>query len=276
MDQAGIGQALQGLALGPVQYFARVGSTNSEALRWIDEGAPDLALVIADEQVAGRGRQGRRWLTPAGTALAFSLVLRHSPAADRAVGVEASGQLAHLTALGALAVSQALEQAYDLQCQIKWPNDVLLKRRKVCGILVEAQWLGERLSASVLGIGVNVTPASVPPESGLVYPATCVETAAGRPVDRWQLLRAVLESILSWRGRLGTPQFLQAWDKRLAFKGEQVYIYAGTEAQDQPSQQGQLLGLDPRGCLQISDPGGEIRTFCSGDLHLRPFEKAQD
>lgn len=275
MDQTGIEKILQGLALGPVQYLAQVGSTNTEALRWVDQGASDLALVVADEQKAGRGRQGRRWLTLPGTALAFSLVLRHDPAAGRSVGVDASGQLAHLTALGALAVSQALGQAYNLQCQIKWPNDVLLERRKVCGILVEAQWLGERLSASVLGIGINVTPASVPPEGELIYPATCVETALGRPVNRWQLLRSVLENILSWRSRLGTPEFLQAWDQRLAFKGEQVYIYAGTGEQEQPDQRGLLLGLDAQGCLQTRSQSGEIRTFCNGELRLRPSEDVQ-
>jgi BirA family biotin operon repressor/biotin-[acetyl-CoA-carboxylase] ligase len=272
MDQAGLEHLLQGLALGPLQYHARVGSTNTEALRWIDQGAPDLALVVAGEQSAGRGRQGRTWHTPPGAALAFSLVLRHDRAADGPGGVEASGRLAHLTALGALAVSQALSRAYNLQCQIKWPNDVLLERRKVGGILVETQWLGERLSASVLGIGLNVTPASVPPETELIYPATCVEAALGRPVDRWGLLRWVLGEILSWRGRLGTLEFVRAWDERLAFKGQQVYIYTGTQAQVQPDQQGLLLGLDPQGCLQIRDQDNDIHTLCSGELRLRPAE----
>jgi BirA family biotin operon repressor/biotin-[acetyl-CoA-carboxylase] ligase len=276
MDQTGLEQLLQDLSLGPVQYHARVGSTNTEALRWIDQGAPDLALVVADEQSAGRGRQGRRWLTPPGAALAFSLVLRLDSVADAPAGEEASGQLAHLTALGALAVSQALSRAYNLQCQIKWPNDVLLERRKVCGILVEAQWLGERLSAGVLGIGLNVTSASVPPETELIYPATCVEAALGRPVDRWGLLRRVLGEVIFWRGRLGTPEFVRVWDEKLAFKGQQVYIYTGTQAQAGPDLDGLLLGLDPQGCLQIRDRKNEICTLCSGELRLRPAEPAQD
>lgn len=274
MDQAGLEHLLHGLALGPVRYYARVGSTNTEALGWIEQGAPDLALVVADEQSAGRGRQGRRWLTPAGAGLTFSLILRQNPLVAAPGGVEASSRLAHLTALGALAVSQALGQAYNLQCQIKWPNDVLLERRKVCGILVEAQWLGERLAAGVLGIGLNVAPASAPPDSEVIYPAACIETALGQPVDRWQLLRLALGEILAWRERLGTLEFVRAWDERLAFKGQQVYIYTGPQAQ--PEQQGLLLGLDPQGCLQIRGPNGAIQTFCSGELRLRPVNPVQD
>jgi BirA family biotin operon repressor/biotin-[acetyl-CoA-carboxylase] ligase len=269
MDRIELERILQGLALGPARYFDRIGSTNAEALRWADEGAPDLALVVANEQTAGRGRQGRRWSTPPGTALAFSLVLRDPPADDPSGRVVAR-RMARLTALGALAVSQALRQAYSLPAEIKWPNDVLLERRKVGGILAEAQWLGERLSAVVLGIGVNVAPASVPLDSEVIYPAACVESALGREAERWQLLRAVLEQFLSWRSRLESQAFLDAWEERLAFKGEQVYLYTGTAVQDQPDHQGILVGLDAEGCLQIRSQTGELCSLCNGELRLRP------
>jgi BirA family biotin operon repressor/biotin-[acetyl-CoA-carboxylase] ligase len=272
MDRIELEQILHGLALGPVRYFDRIGSTNAEALRWAEEAAPDLALVVADEQTAGRGRQGRRWSTPPGAALAFSLVLRDPPREDPSTG-ETAGRLARLTALGALAVSEALRQTYKLRAEIKWPNDVLLERRKVCGILAEAQWLGDRLPAVVLGIGVNVAPASMPPDSELIYPAACVETAVRREVERWQLLRAALEQFLFWRSLLGSQSFLDAWEERLAFKGEQVYLYAGTAIQDQPDQQGILVGLDAEGCLQIRSQTGELCSFCSGELRLRPSVK---
>lgn len=270
MDQKDLQKILDPLALGPVRYFARIGSTNAEALRWAEAGAPDLAVVAADEQTAGRGRQGRSWFTPPGAALAFSLVLRDPPDENPAASGQASGRLARLTALGALAVSQALQQAYDLPAQIKWPNDVLVERRKVCGILAESQWLGNRLTATVLGIGLNISPASVPAEAELIYPASCVEAAAGRKVNRWQLLRQVLENLLAWRSRLETPEFLRAWEQRLAFKGEQVYIYQGTAAQGPPDQQGILIGLDAEGCLKIRGQTGEVHTLCSGELRLRP------
>lgn len=255
----------------------QVGSTNTEALRWADAGAPDLSMVIADEQTAGRGRQGRAWFTPPGAALAFSLVLREyltyaeGPLAGSPAGYDLSW-LGRLTALGALAVCQALEAEYHISPQIKWPNDVLLQRRKVCGILTEAQWQGERLEAVVLGIGINVAPASVPPVSVLIYPATCVEAILGYQVDRWQLLRSVLENLLAWRGRLKSAEFLGAWEDRLAFKGEPVEIYPGATSEDLPVERGVLLGLDSAGRLRFRGQNGEVRSLEVGELRLRPAD----
>jgi BirA family biotin operon repressor/biotin-[acetyl-CoA-carboxylase] ligase len=253
-----------------VKFYPQVRSTNLEALRWADIGAPDLSLIVADEQTAGRGRQGRKWLTPPGAALAFSLLLRHRPELDQMAGEQSSGRMARLTALGALAVCQALEQEYGLLAQIKWPNDVLLHRRKVCGVLAEAQWQGDNLSAVILGVGLNVTPTSTPPESEVIYPATSVESALGREVDRMQLLRSVLGNLLSWRVRLGEAEFVRLWDEKLAFKGEQVYIYNGAAAQGPPDEQGVLVGLDATGCLQIRSQNGELRRLNVGELRLRP------
>jgi BirA family transcriptional regulator, biotin operon repressor / biotin---[acetyl-CoA-carboxylase] ligase len=277
MDEKSLEQVLQGIALGPISYQDRVGSTNTEALRWADAGAPDLSVVIANMQTAGRGRQGRTWSTPPGAALAFSLVLRNSLATGLGAHQDAHSKdlparMARLTALGALAVSQALQVEYNLAAQIKWPNDVLLERRKVCGILTEAQWQDERLTAAVLGIGINVAPASVPLDTQVIYPATCVESVLGQGIDRWQLLRSVLEKILAWRSRLGESEFLAAWEERLAFKGEQVYIYTGTTAQDSPDEQGTLLGLDGAGRLLIRSHSGEVHSLNIGELRLRPAD----
>ncbi len=88
------------------------------------------------------------------------------------------------TALGALAVCQTFREKYALPAEIKWPNDVLVNRSKLAGILVEAHWQGDQLQAVILGIGINIAPESVPVESELIYPATCVQTVLGRPVDR--------------------------------------------------------------------------------------------
>src|SRR5512147_1345877 len=117
MDQASLQALLSGLPLGAVRYFDTVGSTNDLAARWADDGAPDLSLVAADEQTAGRGRLGRRWITPPGAALAFSLVLTDIRQAD----------ILRYTALGALAVCDALNLTFSPlpPAQIKWPNDVI-------------------------------------------------------------------------------------------------------------------------------------------------------
>ncbi|MDI6695762.1 MAG: biotin--[acetyl-CoA-carboxylase] ligase [Anaerolineales bacterium] len=268
MDEQLLQQALNGLPLGALRYYVQTGSTNVEAARWVDAGAPDLALVVADEQTAGRGRQGRSWYTPPGAALAFSLALRGDP--RRILSLETPAFLARLTALGAVAVCQALSQLYDLQAQIKWPNDVLLQRRKVCGVLAEAYWQGEQLIAVILGIGINVSPASLPPDETLIYPATCVEAVLGKPASRLELLRSVIENLLRWRNRLSDPDFLTVWDALLAFKGEEVAVYIGTQMNDPPEEEGVLLGLDARGCLRLRLHSGEERALCSGELRLRP------
>ena len=176
MLPADLASELAGLALPAWRYCELVGSTNDFALAWGEAGAADGSLVVADEQTAGRGRLDRRWFTPPGAALAFSLVLRPNPAELTCV--------ARFSPLGALAVQQALAVNLNLPAEIKWPNDVLVGRRKVCGILAESTWQGETLTALVLGIGVNITPAAVPPADQLLFPAGCIETALGKPVPR--------------------------------------------------------------------------------------------
>src|SRR5512146_1632742 len=109
-------KALSKLPVGDVRYFDSIGSTNNEALAWAASGAEDLSLVIADEQTAGRGRLSRKWFTPPGTALAFSLILRPS--------AQEKAHLTRIVGLAALAVVDALQQR-GLVAQIKWPNDVL-------------------------------------------------------------------------------------------------------------------------------------------------------
>jgi len=257
-------QALGGLPLGSIRYAGRTGSTNADAAGWAEAGAPDLALVVADEQTAGRGRQGRRWLTPAGAALAFSLVLRPERGAFNP---------AHLTALGALAVCETLFDLYHLEGQIKWPNDVLLERRKVGGILVEASWQSENLTTAILGIGLNVTRAAVPDEADLAFPATCVEASLGRSVDRLELLKAVLSQLLGWRLRLGSQEFLHAWEERLAFRNEWVRVLPGASLSEPPDfEEGQILGLETDGALRLCDRAGWTLIFRTGEVSLRPVE----
>jgi BirA family transcriptional regulator, biotin operon repressor / biotin---[acetyl-CoA-carboxylase] ligase len=261
MDQQLILKSLAGLPLGSVRYFDSIGSTNVEASLWLDQGAPDLALVIADEQTHGRGRAGRQWFTPPGSALAFSLVLRFAQ-------VSQPGRLvARLTGLGSLAVSDALYLDYHLPVQIKWPNDVLINRRKVAGVLSEAFWLGEELNAVVLGIGVNVTPSAVPSARDQSYPATSVEGEVGRLVDRLELLKAILGHLLKRKLNLDSAQFLQDWEDRLAFRGEWVQIMEGGRVID-----GQALRLNEDGSLMLLTREGQVISVHAGDLHLRPLQ----
>jgi BirA family transcriptional regulator, biotin operon repressor / biotin---[acetyl-CoA-carboxylase] ligase len=258
VDTASLLVLLRDLPIGPLRYFDTLGSTNDDAGRWAEVGAPDLSLVVADEQTAGRGRQHRRWYTPPGSALAFSLVLRPDPT------ISSPG----LTALGALSVYTALKEKYDLMAQIKWPNDVLVGRRKLAGVLAEANWIGDRLAAVVLGVGVNVSPPSVPADEQISFPATFVEAALGAPVDRWDLLKAILAALLGWRSRLGTTEFWQAWEDALAFRGEMVDLYI----EGSQTIHGQILGLDREGALRLRVSSGRVETIQFGEVRLRPVD----
>ncbi len=274
MNQVSLEVKLADLRLGSVRFFEKTSSSNDEAARWIEEGAPDLALVVADQQTAGRGRMGRSWHTPAGASLAFSLVLYPDQ--------EGAYVLPRLTALGALAVCDALHMLYGLSPKIKWPNDVLLERRKVSGVLVEAQWSGSQMSALILGIGINVAPASVMEDTRLRFPATCVESIAGHPVERVELLHGVLANLLEWRPRLASQAFLQAWEERLAFRGEWVQVSPGQspgkdglpkdlEGLPIPVHEGQVIGLAPDGSLRLKTRAGETVLIHVGEVRLAPL-----
>jgi BirA family transcriptional regulator, biotin operon repressor / biotin---[acetyl-CoA-carboxylase] ligase len=249
---------LSGLPIPELRYFDQIGSTNDEALKWIAAGAEEGCLVIADQQTQGRGRLGRRWITKPGAALAFSLILHPTD--------EEKNNLAYFSPLGALAISQALEETdAALQPLIKWPNDVLLQRRKTAGILVEAGWLGEALQGIVVGIGINVGPEAVPPPDQVLFPAISVEEAAGKPIDRLVLLRSILSALFQWRARLHSESFRQGWEQRLAFKNEWVSI----EESAGKSLTGQVMGLDPSGNLILRTADGALVPVDVGDVHLR-------
>jgi BirA family biotin operon repressor/biotin-[acetyl-CoA-carboxylase] ligase len=256
---------LASLPLGGLRYYECIGSTNEVACEWAAQGAPNLSLVVADEQTTGRGRAGRRWFTPPGAGLAFSVILCPTSSVQ---------SILRLTALGALAVSDALYERYQLVTQIKWPNDVLADGRKLAGVLVEAQWQGEELLSAVLGIGINVASSSVPNAEDLHFPATCVEAVLGQSVARWDLLHAVIQALIRWLPRLNSPDFLQSWEQRLAYRDQWVRIsdkqdISGTGSEES-SIEGILLGLDMDGFLKLQTSTGNIILVQYGDVHLRP------
>jgi BirA family biotin operon repressor/biotin-[acetyl-CoA-carboxylase] ligase len=257
MDERSITTALAGLSLPSLHYFSSIGSTNDFASSLIEKDAPDGALVVADEQTQGRGRLDRRWETRPGSAIAFSLVIHPEPHELPFLGL--------FPALCGLAVCATLRDRYILAAQVKWPNDVLIRRRKTCGVLVEAHWSGSQLLGLVAGIGVNISPGSVLDEASLVFPATCVESELGRPVDRETLLAEILAAFYSWRLRLGSEEFLTAWENWLAFKDEWVRV-------EQPAGpvNGRLLGVAPDGSLRLRTEAGQVLEIAVGDVRLRP------
>lgn len=246
---------LKKLPLGGIRYFDSTGSTNDEALAWAARNAPDLSLVIADEQTAGRGRLNRKWFTPRGTALAFSLILRPV----------SRSHLSRTVGLAALSIADALIQ-HGLAPRVKWPNDVLLNGRKAAGILIEAVWSGAEVDSLVIGMGINVHKESVPPQENLQFPATSIEVEIGYPPDREELLSDVLTALISRRPGLESKEFIESWEALLAYRGEQVQVWSGGE----DIHTGELLGLQADGGLRLRDDHGRIMTVSVGEVSLRP------
>jgi len=245
---------LAGLRLAhPIYLYQQIGSTNDQARQLAEAGAPEGLLMVAEEQTAGRGRSGRVWLTPPGTALAFSLVLR--PALPAALS-------ARLTMLAGLATCEALEQAADVKAALKWPNDVLINGRKTAGILIETALSGEQLNYAVLGIGLNVSWSPAPHE--VEFPATCVQAEAGREVDRLTLLRALLARLEAWYPALADEALFTAWRARLTMLNQPVELRseAGVVA-------GRAVDVAPDGALIVQTDSGETRRVLAGEVHLR-------
>lgn len=259
MNQNELKKALSKLPLAEIKYFESIGSTNDEALVWAASDAKDLSVVIVDEQTSGRGRLDRKWFTPAGTALAVSLILR--PTADE------KPQLSRTVGLAALAIAESL-RASGLPTQIKWPNDVLIAGRKVAGILTESVWTGEEVDCVVIGMGVNVLTGSVPPADLLQFPATSLESETGYPLDRVEVLHEILAKLIELRPQMVTHEFMVRWESLLAFRNGQVQVEAGSNT---PPVTGQIEGLEADGSLRLRNDRGEIITVRFGDVHLRPL-----
>lgn len=167
-------------------FFESTGSTNPDAKRFAEEGAPHGTIVVADRQTAGRGRRGRTWSSPSGKSIYFTIVVRPAFAPDKA---------SMITLVMALSVAQAIEEVTGLPAQIKWPNDIVVHKKKVCGILTEMSMTPEmdEIQFVVAGVGVNTN------HNGLEeFPEEIRETAAslkmesGEHIDRAGLLERIL------------------------------------------------------------------------------------
>jgi BirA family biotin operon repressor/biotin-[acetyl-CoA-carboxylase] ligase len=239
--------------------FDSLPSTNTEAAREAARGAPEGLCVVAREQTEGRGRQQRRWVSPAGAGLYFSIVLR--PQLEmRAWPL--------ITLMASLAVADALSESCGLSVDIKWPNDIYAGGRKLCGILAETVETNNG-RACILGIGINLNDRAFP--SDLSSIATSVEALTGSAPDVEHLLRALTRAIseryrmLQERG--GDARTLSAWTARSSYaEGRRVRVSLEAEAVE-----GWTRGLEPDGALRVETDAGEIRIVRAGDvMALRP------
>lgn len=232
-----------------LQVLAQTDSTNDDATTAAASGCADGHVIVADSQRAGRGSRGRSWVSPAGTDLYVSIVVRLDlPPA----------QLPPLTLAVGLAVADAVDGALGQPAaRVKWPNDVWLQDHKCGGILVESSSAAGKAAPLVVGIGLNVNRRSWP--AGLDTPPTSLALQAGDDCDRAQVLAAMLNHLEQWLDRFvadGAAPIAQALNLRLALKGKQVQC---------DSVQGELVGVAASGALQIRTAAG-VQEVVSGTL----------
>jgi BirA family transcriptional regulator, biotin operon repressor / biotin---[acetyl-CoA-carboxylase] ligase len=217
----------------PRVHLRLTDSTNERAKELAAAGAPHGTLVTADEQSAGRGREGRTWTAPARSAVLMSLVTRR------------------LAPTLPLAAAVAICEALPVRCEIKWPNDIWLERRKLAGILIEGR---PQEGWAVLGIGLNVTTEDFPPE--LAETATSLRLA-GIERSTESVLADLLTSLDEWLEE-ADEAVLAAWSERDALRGGRVRWASGA---------GTAAGIDASGALIIETETGRV-TLEAGEVHL--------
>jgi BirA family biotin operon repressor/biotin-[acetyl-CoA-carboxylase] ligase len=230
----------------PRVHQRTVDSTNERAKALAREGAPHGTLVTADEQTAGRGRQGRTWAARPGTAVLMSLIVR-----------DLDERHALLPLSTAVAVCDAAEACAPVSCSIKWPNDVWIDGRKLAGILVEGR---PQAGWAVIGVGINVTAAieDFPQELRETATSLAIETPASGRVSREAVLSSMLDALAS-RYRQSAPETLAEWRGRDALRGSRIAWDGGT---------GTAAGVDGSGALVVDTEGGRV-TLDAGEVHLQ-------
>jgi len=235
-----------------LEYRAMLGSTQDLARRLARAGAPEGTVVLAGRQTAGRGRLGRSFMSPRG-GLYFTVVLRPS-----------QEDLRPLPIVAALAVARGLEQVAGLRTGLKWPNDVLVGGRKVCGILLESELMGQAVNYVLMGIGVNVNAdMAAYPEIAAI--ATSAAAEAGREVSREALAAAILNELEALYLAAQDGRSVQAeWRDRLETLGRRVRVTCGEQVEE-----GLAEDVDGDGSLILLSPDGSRVTIVAGDVTLR-------
>jgi BirA family biotin operon repressor/biotin-[acetyl-CoA-carboxylase] ligase len=239
--------------------FDSLPSTNLEAARQAADGAAEGLCIVASEQTAGRGRLQRQWVSPKKGGLYFSILLR--PQFEQITWPL-------LTLMAAVAVQDALQEACALDTDIKWPNDILVGDKKLCGILAETVETPAG-RAVVLGIGINLSRNSLPEELTMV--ATSIETATGRQHDIETLLGALVVALGKHYEMLKQPAgpeaIIREWCARSSYsEGKLLRV---TESNG--SFVGTTRGLERDGALRVETHTGQIRVVRAGDVtSIRP------
>ena len=242
-----------------ILYHGVTASTNLQAKALAIEGAEEGSVVVADSQTGGRGRMGRTWASPSGVNLYFSLILRPGVPSIR---------VPQLTLLVAAAIHQALScsASRDLGALIKWPNDILVNNRKLCGVLCEMQSEPDLTHFVVVGIGINVNQSELPLELQDIATSLFLET--GRLFSRPELLASVLNHFEplydAWLLQDNLGFVLPYLEKHSLLQSKEV-----TVDQLKRTVSGKVSGISPGGELKIDGADGQTHLISSGEAHLR-------
>ena len=233
-----------------IHYFPEIGSTMDAARELAKKGAKEGTIVIAEAQTHGRGRLSRQWLSPRG-GIYFTLILRPriSPAYAPRINLMAS-----------VVVAATIRKLLGLNAELKWPNDVLIAGRKVCGILAEMAAETDIVNFVNVGIGINVNT----PVPQFQKTATSLKDELGREVSRKELLSALLAEIDERRARLMQPELLQEYKRFSGTLNKYVRIMSLGEEMT-----GRAIDIDATGALVLKTKDGSLRTVLVGDcIHL--------
>lgn len=239
---------------GKLRYFPEIESTNTAAMQAASSGAEEGTVFLADQQTAGRGRNGHSWHSETGNAMLVSIILR--PRIPPA-------QVLWLSLMAGLAVHEAISLTCGISCDLRWPNDLLIGRKKVCGILTEISADAEQLRFAVVGIGINVNQQSFPQE--IAQLATSLQIETGKEWSRTELLISLLKSLETEYHR-----FL-AKSEPLLSRLEPISSYVRgkhVNVDEAGGYSGVTEGLDPRGFLRVRTPEG-VRIVLSGGVRER-------
>ena len=238
-----------------IQVFQETSSTNDVAEKLARDGVAEGVVVFAETQTKGRGRLGRKWLSPAGQGLWFSVLLR--PALPLA-------SITQLTVAAATAVVRAIRSETGLSPQIKWPNDILLGGKKVVGILTELSAELDRVRHVIIGIGVDVNVTDFPAELREV--ATSLAAEAGRKFLRAEIAAAILRELDADYARVARGEFAalaEEWERQCVTLGRRVVIHIGDRTLT-----GRAESLDSDGALLLRGDYGHLERIIGGDVTL--------
>lgn len=241
-----------------IDYYEEVGSTNDVAREWAAKGAGEGLLVVAEEQTGGKGRLGRKWHSPRCKGIIFTLLLYPPVNPSR---------VSQVTMLAAVAVASAIRRETGVGAGIKWPNDLLVEGRKVCGILAELSAEIDRVGHLVVGIGINANQDMGDFPEDVRDMATSLKLESGEKVSRVRLLQACLESFEHWYGlwlEQGFEPIRAAWKEMSVSLNCPVHIQSLDQSWD-----GWAEDVDNDGALLLRLPDGNLQRFVSGEVSLR-------